>query len=438
MAVKTAGVGHFQIPSAPAAGTSVTSGAANALTGTAIVLSASTSGAMYITGVHAEAAAASAATYKLVQLCIGGSGSETSIGQYLVPMSTGSTVALGFRPIYPPIPVANASRLSVKTADSVGSQATLITVECLLATNYVDDAVAVTTVTSVTNQLTAAQIATGVWQDATSGDFTVSSSIGKSLYTTGNAPGAASGIALVGSNMGTITGALTAAQIATGVWQDTTAGDFTTALSVGKSVMNGVALGTGLTVNTVTNQLTAAAIATGVWTDTTAGDFTTALSVGKSVMNGVSLGTGLTVATATNLTNLPSIPANWLTAAGINASALNGKGDWNIGKTGYALSSAGVQAIWDALTSVLTTVGSIGKLLVDNVNATISSRLASASYTAPLDAAGTRTAVGLASANLDTQIAALPTTSTVMSADIKKVNGTTVTGNGSAATPWGP
>lgn len=50
------------------------------------------------------------------------------------------------------------------------------------------------------------------------------------------------------------------------------------------------------TVTTVTNQLTAAAIATGVWTDTTAGDFTTALSIGKSVMNGVTLGTGLTVA----------------------------------------------------------------------------------------------------------------------------------------------
>ena len=43
-------------------------------------------------------------------------------------------------------------------------------------------------------------------------------------------------------------------------------------------------------------------------------------------------------------------------------------------KTGYALSSAGVQAIWDALTSALTTVGSIGKLLVDNINATIGSR----------------------------------------------------------------
>jgi hypothetical protein len=43
-------------------------------------------------------------------------------------------------------------------------------------------------------------------------------------------------------------------------------------------------------------------------------------------------------------------------------------------KTGYALSSAGVQAIWDALTSALTTVGSIGKLLVTNIDALISSR----------------------------------------------------------------
>jgi hypothetical protein len=47
---------------------------------------------------------------------------------------------------------------------------------------------------------------------------------------------------------------LTAAQIATGVWQDTTASDFTTALSVGKSIMNGVTLGTGLTVNDITTK----------------------------------------------------------------------------------------------------------------------------------------------------------------------------------------
>jgi hypothetical protein len=142
----------------------------------------------------------------------------------------------------------------------------------------------------------------------------------------------------------------TVAQIATGVWTDTTAGDFTTALSIGKSVLNGVSLGTGLTINgytgntpqtgdsyarlgapagatieadiaainakttnlpaspasttnitggtitTVTNQLTAAQVATGIWQDATAGDFTAASSVGKSVMNGVALGTGLTIA----------------------------------------------------------------------------------------------------------------------------------------------
>jgi hypothetical protein len=47
-----------------------------------------------------------------------------------------------------------------------------------------------------------------------------------------------------------------------------------------------------------------------------------------------------TVATTTDLTNLPAIPTNWLTATGIAASALDGKGDWNIGKTGYALTQA--------------------------------------------------------------------------------------------------
>lgn len=46
----------------------------------------------------------------------------------------------------------------------------------------------------------------------------------------------------------------TVAQIATGVWQDTTGGDFTVASSIGKSVMNGVALGTGLTINDITTK----------------------------------------------------------------------------------------------------------------------------------------------------------------------------------------
>lgn len=44
-----------------------------------------------------------------------------------------------------------------------------------------------------------------------------------------------------------------------------------------------------------------------------------------------------TVSTVTTLTNLPAITAGWLTAAGIAASALDNKGNWNVGKTGYTL-----------------------------------------------------------------------------------------------------
>ncbi len=90
---------------------------------------------------------------------------------------------------------------------------------------------------------------------------------------------------------------------------------------------------------------------------------------------------------ASNAITDAKIATDAFTAAKFAASSLNGKGDWNIGKTGYALSAGGVQAIWDALTSALTTASSIGKLLVDNINATISSR----STYAGGDTAGTTT-----------------------------------------------
>lgn len=58
----------------------------------------------------------------------------------------------------------------------------------------------------------------------------------------------------------------------------------------------------------------------------------------------------------------------------------------------------------------------IGDTRLANLDATVSSRLATAGYTAPLDAAGTRTAVGLATANLDTQLSGLPTDADVQAA----------------------
>jgi hypothetical protein len=77
--------------------------------------------------------------------------------------------------------------------------------------------------------------------------------------------------------------------------------------------------------------------------------------------------------------------------AGVIAATVSDKTGYTVStvsdKTGYSLSSGGIQAIWDALTSALTTVGSIGKLLVDNINATISSR----STYAGADTSGTTT-----------------------------------------------
>jgi hypothetical protein len=55
----------------------------------------------------------------------------------------------------------------------------------------------------VSSAPTAAQVATAVWQDATAGDFTVASSIGKSLYTGGVVPGASTGLFIAGANAAT-------------------------------------------------------------------------------------------------------------------------------------------------------------------------------------------------------------------------------------------
>jgi len=69
------------------------------------------------------------------------------------------------------------------------------------------------------------------------------------------------------------------------------------------------------------------------------------------------------VATATELNNAHGA-GSWATATSVTVSD----------KTGFSLSTAGIKAVWDQLTNALTTVGSVGKLLVDNINATISSR----------------------------------------------------------------
>jgi hypothetical protein len=210
--------------------------------------------------------------------------------------------------------------------------------------------------------------------------------------------------------------------------------------------------------NVITAAATAAdfgtEIATAIWTDTTAGDFTVALSIGKSIMNGVTLGTGLTVNTVTNAVTLPSIPAGWITAAGIATDAIDAD----------ALATDAIDEIWEYATASIGTAGGIGKLIKDNLDVAVSTR---GTGTA-LDAAGVRSAVGLASANLDTQLSTIAgyidtevatilaavdtevaaikaktdsltfTVAGVLDANIQYVNDVQVNGIGTEGSPWGP
>lgn len=86
-------------------------------------------------------------------------------------------------------------------------------------------------------------------------------------------------------------------------------------------------------------------------------------------------------------------------------------------KTGYALSAAGVQAIWDALTSALSTVGSIGKLLVDNINATIGSRATQTSVDDLPTNAELATALGTADDAVLAQVALVKAKTDLIPAD---------------------
>ena len=106
------------------------------------------------------------------------------------------------------------------------------------------------------------------------------------------------------------TSVLTTAGIATSVWQDTTAGDFTTALSVGKSVMNGVALGTGLTVAAVSGAVGSVTARVTANTDQINGNANAATNVSKAnqaIMRGVCSGGSTTTAICSSITTPASL-----------------------------------------------------------------------------------------------------------------------------------
>lgn len=59
---------------------------------------------------------------------------------------------------------------------------------------------------------------------------------------------------------------------------------------------------------------------------------------------------------------------------GVDTATMRGTDGALTDKAGFSLSTAGILAIWNQLTSALTTASTIGKLLVDNIDAAISSR----------------------------------------------------------------
>lgn len=142
----------------------------------------------------------------------------------------------------------------------------------------------------------------------------------------------------------------------------------------------------------------------------------------------------------------PSGAGTAQTARDVGASVLVGD------KTGFSLSSAGVQALWDALTSALTTVGSIGKKLVDSVTQTGDSYARIGAAGAGLTALGdTRLAnldVTVSSRNAtapdNAGVAAIKTKTdslvftkaNELDVNLQSVNGVTVNGDGSG-TPMG-
>lgn len=91
--------------------------------------------------------------------------------------------------------------------------------------------------------------------------------------------------------------------------------------------------------------------------------------------------------------------------------------DTNGNNISYAVSATGCVPVCINIVTTAADPTDSAAFGLTRIDAAVSSRLASASYAAPLDEAGTRTAVGLASANLDTQIGTLATAANLSTAN---------------------
>ncbi len=141
----------------------------------------------------------------------------------------------------------------------------------------------------------------------------------------------------------------------------------------------------------------------------------------------------LTVASTTNITG-----GTITTVSGNVEGNVNGSVGSVVGAVGSVTAAVTVGTInADVITAASIAAGAIGASeapLLANLDVAVSTRLATAGYTAPLDAAGTRTAIGLAAANLDTQLDALPTAAEIVAAQLTTAITEAYRANGAAPT----
>lgn len=234
----------------------------------------------------------------------------------------------------------------------------------------------VDTVTTVTNQLTAAQIATGVWQDTTAGDFTVASSIGKSLFTSGVVPGGSGGLFISGSNSGTTTfGALTVTGATTLAAFNATNVSFSGTFQVGGlTTLNALNVTTDLQVQ---NKLSAVLF-----------DLGTLRTVDLTVTGASSFAGIITASNASNNIAVNVTKLNNTSIAGTSTRVADSFVTmFNVASPVFTVAS--VNQTGDAYLYLSTNLGLLG--------ANLSS----------FPVGVVRTAVGMASANLDTQLGAI-------------------------------
>jgi hypothetical protein len=158
-----------------------------------------------------------------------------------------------------------------------------------------------------------------------------------------------------------------------------------------------------------------------------------------------------TVTTTTNLANLPTIPSNWITAAGVAASALDNKGNWNVGKTGYSLVQSFPANFGDLSITASTGLVDITQAAADKVWSTATKELTSGNnivlakgvgVTGFNDIAATSIvsggAINTTGGAVDNVTLTATTTSVTneVNANTVKINGVTVIGNGTGGNLW--